>query len=359
MKKSIAFFYVLISFIILYSNPIYDGLYLNEVYFDDSGWQIEFVSYMSQYTLDNCALSSTSQSYGYSDFLEGITIYPNMYFVVNQNDMQAWLSIDPLEDHILSYDVNGSTNGCAYGNYSYGVLAPLPGQSLVPVSFCLDPVGIITSRYSKCNSPTLGYINAGGGVIGTFSGYVYDSQMNPIPDVQIEHYPYSYTNPDIFTDENGYFEKEMYGTIFDFNIHLGNIVSIDSLIQIEPDSLNFYEFVFENYVHSDDHEIELPVSFYNLSNHPNPFNPNTEISFQISDFNDQNLEIQIFNTKGQRINVIFPSLCHPELVEGRGKISVEWNGKNHSGKSCPSGVYFYKLISGDKELAANKMLLLK
>jgi len=59
---------------LLVANPIYDGLYLNEIYFDDSGWQIEFISYMSQYTLDNCALSSSSQSFGYSEFLEGIWV---------------------------------------------------------------------------------------------------------------------------------------------------------------------------------------------------------------------------------------------------------------------------------------------
>jgi hypothetical protein len=112
-------------------------------------------------------------------------------------------------------------------------------------------------------------------------------------------------------------------------------------------------YILNDYTSSDP---VLPAPKITLTNHPNPFNPSTEISFQISDFNDQNLEIQIFNTKGQRINTIPVILSAAEQCnEG----SVTWNGTNSTGKSCPSGVYFYKLVSGDKELAANKMLLLK
>ncbi len=184
--------------------------------------------------------------------------------------------------------------------------------------------------------------------------------MNPVPNVEIEHTPDCISIPDIVTDDNGYFEVELYAFNYDCNIHLGTLASMDSIISIEPDSINYYEFVFENYVSSDDHEISLPSSYYNLLNYPNPFNPTTEISFETTNLHEKS-RIEIYNSRGQKIKTISPSLCHPEFIEGRGEIeySVVWDGTSKTGKQVPSGVYLYKLVSNGKELAVNKMLLLK
>jgi hypothetical protein len=211
--------------------------------------------------------------------------------------------------------------------------------------------------FAKDNTPSMGTFDDGDGFTGIFCGYVYDAEMNPVQNVEIEHTPDCISLTDIISDENGYFEVERYAFNYNCNIHLGALASMDSIISIEPDSTNYFEFVFEDYVQnsSDDHEIELPSSYYQLSNFPNPFNPSTEISFQISDSSDQNLEIQIFNSKGQKIKVID---SFPNWGLGTRKI-VDWNGTDSFGKPVASGVYLYKLISEDKELAANKMLLLK
>ena len=105
---------------------------------------------------------------------------------------------------------------------------------------------------------------------------------------------------------------------------------------------------------------EIPITNYKLSNYPNPFNPSTEISFQISEFSNQNLEIQIFNSKGQKMKVLdCINRVDANARDSRSTFSITWDGTNSTGKSCPSGVYLYKLVSGEKELAANKMLLLK
>ena len=84
------------------------------------------------------------------------------------------------------------------------------------------------------------------------------------------------------------------------------------------------------------------------------------ISFETTNLHEES-RIEIFNSRGQKIKTISPSLCHPEPVEGRGetKYSVVWDGTNKNNKQVPSGVYLYKLVSNGKELAANKMLLLK
>jgi len=97
-----------------------------------------------------------------------------------------------------------------------------------------------------------------------------------------------------------------------------------------------------------------------LSNYPNPFNPSTEIRFQISDFSGiESVMISIYNLKGQKIKDLSPSLCRPELVEGRGVYKILWNGTDQTNKPVSSGIYFYQLIIDGETTVKNKMILLK
>jgi hypothetical protein len=91
-------------------------------------------------------------------------------------------------------------------------------------------------------------------------------------------------------------------------------------------------------------------------NYPNPFNPETTISFTISKFNNRvknNVVIDIYNIKGQRVR----TLVNDNLQDGNHK--VVWNGKDENDKSVGSGIYFYQIKNNDHVVATNKMLLLK
>jgi hypothetical protein len=99
---------------------------------------------------------------------------------------------------------------------------------------------------------------------------------------------------------------------------------------------------------------------FQLSNYPNPFNPSTEIRFQTSDFSEiESVEIGIYNLKGQKVKILTPSSCHPEFIEGRGEMSVTWNGTDKNHKPVSSNVYYYKLSVNGKTEAVRKCLLLK
>lgn len=89
----------------------------------------------------------------------------------------------------------------------------------------------------------------------------------------------------------------------------------------------------------------------NLSIYPNPFNPSTTIEFSIQ--NDSNINLSIYNIKGQKIK----TLVNNKFNEG--SHSIIWNGEAESGKSVSSGIYYYSLkVNGITE-AVKKCLLLK
>ena len=93
-----------------------------------------------------------------------------------------------------------------------------------------------------------------------------------------------------------------------------------------------------------------PASFALLPNHPNPFNPVTEISYALDRAGDVRLEI--FDQNGKMVR---------QLVAGfqaAGHHSLNWNGINDFGHIQPSGVYFAKL-SCHGESQTIKMTFLK
>ena len=96
---------------------------------------------------------------------------------------------------------------------------------------------------------------------------------------------------------------------------------------------------------------ELPETFeFTVSNYPNPFNPQTTISFTLP--NDSNTSLVIYNIRGQRIRSLIDDLLNS------GHHQIIWNGLDDNGRSVSSGVYFYSLQSGEFK-TTQKMLLLK
>ncbi len=86
------------------------------------------------------------------------------------------------------------------------------------------------------------------------------------------------------------------------------------------------------------------------NNYPNPFNPSTTIAFSLA--KPGRASLVIYNLKGQ----VVQRLISGDLNAGSHK--VVWNGKDASNRSVASGMYFYRLESGDYS-ATRKMLLMK
>ena len=106
---------------------------------------------------------------------------------------------------------------------------------------------------------------------------------------------------------------------------------------------------------------QLSLNNFNLSNYPNPFNPSTTINFSIQ--TDAEVELSIYNIKGQRIREwkIDPSSSNYAATRNvKCKInSIIWNGDNDLGEKVSSGIYYYELKVNGKIQAVKKCLLLK
>ncbi|HEQ99532.1 MAG TPA: T9SS type A sorting domain-containing protein [candidate division Zixibacteria bacterium] len=93
----------------------------------------------------------------------------------------------------------------------------------------------------------------------------------------------------------------------------------------------------------------IPDEFSLSQNFPNPFNPETVISYSLEKGGQVNLEI--YNILGQPVDKPV------DEYQDAGDYSVVWNSQN-SGRMLPSGVYFYRLSVGELTLT-RKMVLLK
>ncbi len=112
-----------------------------------------------------------------------------------------------------------------------------------------------------------------------------------------------------------------------------------------PVTLNYTVGEGNNYVTDPDH---LGRSI--LKSYPNPFNPNTTISFYLRD--KDKVTVTIYNTLGQVVKTYQAKDYNP------GWHNINWVGNNSNGQTVPSGMYLVRL-SGDSCNLTNKMILMK
>ena len=98
---------------------------------------------------------------------------------------------------------------------------------------------------------------------------------------------------------------------------------------------------------------ETTFEKYGLAAYPNPFNTSTTISFNLATDLHGFSQIKIYNIKGQLVKHF--AIRNPQSEFNK----VVWDGKDENNLPVGSGIYFYKLIIDEKEIASNKMLLLR
>jgi len=96
--------------------------------------------------------------------------------------------------------------------------------------------------------------------------------------------------------------------------------------------------------------IELPNSFVLHPNYPNPFNPQTQIRFEMPYAGK--IDLSIYNLLGVKIKTLYSG------QKPSGVFTFKWDAKNDNNQLVSGGVYIYKLQS-EKGVQMRKMILLK
>jgi len=85
-------------------------------------------------------------------------------------------------------------------------------------------------------------------------------------------------------------------------------------------------------------------------NWANPLNPSTSISFNLP--KTSKVTLKIYNLLGQEVRTL------DDHVMEAGTHNISWDGKDNSGESVCSGVYFYRINAGGLNII-KKMIFIR
>jgi len=90
----------------------------------------------------------------------------------------------------------------------------------------------------------------------------------------------------------------------------------------------------------------IPVEFALVQNYPNPFNPATTINYRLDQAGMVNLVI--YDLLGRKVTTLV------DEMKTLGNHTITWNAEDFA-----SGIYFYRIETGDSKVLTQKMLLVK
>ncbi len=164
------------------------------------------------------------------------------------------------------------------------------------------------------------------------------------------------TNPNDFTSISGasYTEAPIAWTSYMYG--LNNYANQTIRVAIQCVSNDAFVFMLDDFKvvsagGTDNDDTTAPVLTNALKgNYPNPFNPETTISYSVEKAGKVTLEV--FNILGQKVKTLVND------SRNAGNHNVVWNGKDDAGRAVSSGVYFYRMKNGNYS-KTNKMILMK
>ena len=206
-----------------------------------------------------------------------------------------------------------------------------------------DGNAIIDIGAYEYGAPQFGKIT--GYITETFSGEPVDYVL-----LKADNEPGEFT----FVDSNGYFEIQLPEGTYDLYaervFYEDNIIYTVTVENEQTTEIAFNMTYEDPLVGVEDNEININCSELTVSNYPNPFNPTTTISFNLSSNSD--VSVEVYNVKGQKVKTLLKEKMN------QGQHEVVWNGLNEKNKPVSSGVYLYKVKAGNQE-TVKRMILLK
>lgn len=149
----------------------------------------------------------------------------------------------------------------------------------------------------------------------------------------------------------------IYSTIF-----LESTIGISFYSDLSIEEANYFQTIGSNTVldslelwninttYMDTNDFSILTKYYLHPNYPNPFNPTTTITFDLTQESD--VCINIYNLLGHEIKIFKNGL------KSAGQYQFNWDGTDNSGEKVSGGTYLYQLKAGDF-IQTRKMVLLK
>jgi hypothetical protein len=94
----------------------------------------------------------------------------------------------------------------------------------------------------------------------------------------------------------------------------------------------------------------IPKKFELYQNHPNPFNTETQIKYQLKKASF--VTLSIYNILGEKVRALVKE------KQAGGLKTIIWDGRDEKGNELASGIYFYELKAGEVT-QTKQMVLLK
>lgn len=124
---------------------------------------------------------------------------------------------------------------------------------------------------------------------------------------------------------------------------------IDTLYGIEELEFNSVVYSISEML-GQEQKNSVPDNYLLKSPYPNPFNPITQINFEVPE--QSFLTISVYNLNGELIKVL------TEKEYSSGRYQLNWNAENQFGQAVSTGMYFIRLSSGSFN-QTKKILFLK
>lgn len=256
--------------------------------------------------------------------------------------LYSWITKGKNMDFGKGYIVTFKNNQNSFTwNRSYAPELPTPGKEKA-VCFTWEdtPDYVVIDVVDIDNADTIQEIGVlqDGTCIGAVNPDSFPCQILAYPD---------YENPSPLTFEIVYNTKAQPSSHYAYELlDLNNLAFSDGQIIAEKDGL--YQ-VKLNGNGSGDSDSAVSI-IRTMSNYPNPFNPNTNISFTLTAKAEAN--VLIYNIKGQIVREMGRK---PYNV---GINTIKWDGRDSANNPVSSGIYFIR-INTESESHTHKMLMLK
>jgi len=123
-----------------------------------------------------------------------------------------------------------------------------------------------------------------------------------------------------------------FGVIQDDNDGVANADSADVKVDVTPPTGEVEPEVAED---------ALPDAYALSKNYPNPFNPTTTIEYAIPADGAGRVELVIYNINAQKVRTLV------DETKEAGYYHVVWDGRSDTGELVSSGIYLYRIVSGN------------